>query len=358
MKTVSKQLYQTRIKALQTSIHAEGLLIEDPVNLLYLTGLNLSCGKLLLSKTQSLLLVDGRYLEVAQKKAPLPVELDDSAVFLNFSKNNRITTWKFDPQFTSYERFTQLQKLLDVPLSLPCQTSSGEVSPLFESLRVIKDDTEILKMKKSARLLWKGFLFIKQSLKVGITEKELATQFEIFCLKNGAEKLAFEPIIAFGANSAMPHYRAGNRRLKKGDLVLIDIGVVKDHYHSDMTRVLFFKKTDPYLAHLYALVKESQKAALSLCRPGVKIGQLDRAAREVFKREGVEDLFIHSLGHGIGLKTHEFPRIKQDGKDKKTVLKKGMVFTIEPGLYIPGTGGVRYEDTIVITENGYTNFYK
>ena len=338
-----------RIKSLQTQVGTQALLIEDPLNLFYLTGLNLSCGKLLLGKKESSLLVDGRYFEMARKKAPIPVQLDSKEAFLTFSKNNSITTWLFDPQSTSYERFLQLQEL-----SLPLKAEST----LFASLRLIKDETEILAMKKSATLLWKGFLFIKRSLKLGITEKELAKRFELFCLKNGAEKLAFEPIIAFGANSAMPHYRAGNTRLKKGDLVLIDIGVVKDHYHSDMTRVLFFKEEDPYLAHLYALAKEAQKAALSLCRPGVTIGKLDEAARNIFKKEGVEHLFIHSLGHGIGLKTHEHPRIQYEGKDKNTVLKKGMVFTIEPGLYLPGKGGVRYEDTIVITEDSYKNLYK
>jgi Xaa-Pro aminopeptidase len=190
-----------------------------------------------------------------------------------------------------------------------------------------------------------------------VVEKELAKRFEIFCLENGAEGLSFSPIIAFGPNSAMPHYRSQDAQLKKGDVVLIDIGVVCDGYHSDMTRVLFFEQEDPYLSKLYEIVKRAQHSALQMCRPGTKMGQLDRAARSVMKEEGVEELFIHSLGHGIGLEVHEFPRIKFDGEDKDVVLETGMVFTVEPGLYVPGTGGVRYEDTILITDAGYENFY-
>jgi Xaa-Pro aminopeptidase len=231
------------------------------------------------------------------------------------------------------------------------------VTHSFKTLRAIKEKQEIVLMKKSAALLWKGFQFLRKALKKGVTEKELATRFEIFCLENGAERLAFEPIIAFGKNGAMPHYRSQNVKLKDGDAVLIDIGVVLNNYHSDMTRVVFYKKEDPYIRHLYDIVKRAQMSALKLCRPGTKFKELDLAARKIMREEGVEDLFVHSLGHGIGLETHEYPRIKFDNEDKDVVLESGMVFTVEPGLYVPGKGGVRYEDTIVITPTGYANFY-
>jgi Xaa-Pro aminopeptidase len=145
--------------------------------------------------------------------------------------------------------------------------------------------------------------------------------------------------------------------LKKGDLVLIDIGVTVDHYRSDMTRVVFYQEADPELERLYQINKEAQGAALQECRPGTRLGALDRAARAVMQTHGVEPLFVHSLGHGIGLETHEYPRLKWDNEDKDLVLEPGMVFTVEPGLYIPEKGGVRYEDTIRITEDGYVNFY-
>jgi Xaa-Pro aminopeptidase len=212
-------------------------------------------------------------------------------------------------------------------------------------------------MRNSANLLWRGFEFIQSSLKVGVTEKEISKKFEIFCLEQGGEGLSFEPIIAFGASSAMPHYRSQNVPLTADRIVLVDIGVKLDGYHSDMTRCLFFGKEDPYLSRLYEITQKAQRSALAECRPGQTVKQIDLAARHVYKKEGVEELFVHSLGHGIGLEVHEYPRIKFDTEDKDLVLEEGMVFTVEPGLYVPGVGGVRYEDTIVITSDGYENFY-
>ncbi|MES2122808.1 MAG: M24 family metallopeptidase, partial [Chlamydiota bacterium] len=198
---------------------------------------------------------------------------------------------------------------------------------------------------------------MQKEIKAGISEKELALIFEVFCLQNGAEAMAFDPIVAFGPNSAMPHYRSQDVPLCKGDIVLIDIGVVREKYHSDMTRVHFFQGADPEMQRLYAIARKAQRKALEHCRPGVRVGMLDEAARDVLRDEGVEELFVHSLGHGIGLETHEYPRIKATGESKDMHLEVGMAITVEPGLYIPGKGGVRYEDTVVITPNGYRNFY-
>ncbi len=321
--------------------------MEDPLNLFYLTGMQLSSGKLLLSSQAALLLVDGRYVGAAQLQAPVPVQLEEKFSLTSFLKTHHLKKLLFDPTATSYARFLQLKEHRPLPRA-----------ELFKTLRFVKDASEIAALKKSAALAWQGFEYIKKSLKVGVTEKELAKRFELFSLKNGADKLSFDPIIAFGAHGAMPHYRPGNTKLKEGDAVLIDIGVVLNHYHSDMTRVVFFKHKDPYLNSLYTLVKQAHKKALELCKPGTPLKALDHAARDVFKRENLEHLFIHALGHGIGLQTHEFPRIKEGGEEENTLLESGMVLTIEPGLYVPGKGGVRHEDTLVITPSGFTNFYK
>ena len=325
----------------------DAFLVERPLDLFYLTEMKLSCGKLLVTANECTLLVDGRYLQIAQEKSPCPSKLDGAGQLLKLCHAQGIKQLGFDGQHTSYDHFINLGKGLTL---VPA-------SAYYKNMRAIKDESEILKMKKSAALLWEGFEYICALLKEGITERVVATAFEIFCLQKGADGLSFEPIIAFGANGAMPHYRSQDVALKTGDPVLIDIGVVVDSYHSDMTRVVFFKKEDPYVKQLYSIAKKAQRAALDLCRPGTTFGQLDEAARKVMREENVEELFVHSLGHGIGLETHEFPKIRFDGEDKDVALESGMVFTIEPGLYAPGKGGVRYEDTIVITPSGYENFY-
>lgn len=344
------KIYLNRLSKLQSFFKtwkADGCLIENPLDLFYLTGLELSLGQLIVLPTIAKLFVDGRYIEFAKKNSPFPVELLSNEAVNSFLRP--VQTLVFDSILTTVHRYDQLKKLYGKNLS-------GIPQPLRQ-LRLIKDPAEIKAMKKSAAVVWKGFEHIRRSLKVGISEKELALSFEIFCRKNGAEKLSFNPIIAFGKNSAYPHYRAGDVKLKKDQLVLIDIGVVVDHYHSDMTRTLFFGKPDPRLVLLETVVKKAHAEALRLCKSGTKIGDLDRAARQVIQKAGLQDLILHSLGHGIGLETHEFPRIKFQGEDQNILLCEGMVVTIEPGLYLPGVGGVRYEDTIVITPKGYTNFY-
>jgi len=350
---------EARIEAVRknfSSWSVDACFIDDPTDLFYLTGMELSLGHLIISRKDASLFVDGRYFQAAQTQSPVGVaELKDEEK-MNFLTTCNVKKLLFDSR-TSYQRYLALAALKK-KLNKKHKSISllPQAAPLKE-IRLIKDQQEVDSLKKSARLLWKGFQYLKKNLKSGITEKEAALIFELFCLRNGAEKLAFEPIIAFGENSSMPHYRAGNRKLKTKDLILIDIGVVVDHYHSDMTQVLFKGKADPFLKNIFHVVKNSQEAALSLCRPGVKVGDLDRAARDVMAKEGLQQYFLHSLGHGIGLETHEFPRIKFKGEDHDYLLKKGMVFTIEPGLYVPERGGIRLETTVVITDTGYENLF-
>lgn len=346
-----KTILLNRLKKLQKELKPlklDAFFLEDPLDLFYFTGLKLSRGKLLVLPQAAVLIVDSRYIQMAQESSPVPCLLDGSDTFTHFCEDNHVKQLGFNGGRTFYDQFLSLQTEGRTFVS---------ATSLLKRIRSVKDDQEIALLKKSAQLLWKGFEFLKGSLQEGVTERALAKRFEIFCLEQGAERLSFEPIIAFGAHSAMPHYRAGGAALKVGDAVLIDIGVVFENYYSDMTRVLFFQKEDPYLAKMYQIVKRAQKSALALCRPGTSIKEIDLAAREVFREENVEGLFTHSLGHGVGLEIHEFPRLQYDREDKDVILEEGMVFTVEPGLYVPGVGGVRYEDTIVITKNGYDNFY-
>jgi Xaa-Pro aminopeptidase len=321
----------------------DACLITDPFDLFYLTGMDVSLGALVLRKDKGALFVDGRYLAIAQKTSPVPVSDEKLKTYLKGAK--RIG---FDSCYTSYDGYLRLKKEVSglVPVPGPLKT-----------IRVIKDKDEIAKMRIAALLSWKGFLHLQKKIKAGMTELELAFEYESFCRKEGASGMAFDPIIAFGENTAFPHHKSGHRKLKQGDAILCDVGVILNHYRSDMTRMLYFGKPNREILRLEEVVRGAQAAALKLCRPGVKLKDLDIAARDVMKKAKLESLYTHSLGHGIGLETHEFPRIRSVGEDADVRLEAGMVITIEPGLYKPGVGGVRLEDTIAITERGHTNFY-
>ncbi len=319
----------------------EAFLIEDEVDLFYLTGLSLSAGSLLVFPKRAELYVDGRYLQMCKEKSPTAV------LALSEKMGKGLKKVGFDSAKMSYDRAEKLKRRISL---------KAHSHPLRD-LRVIKDASELRKMKKAAEIAWKGFGHLQRCLKVGISEKEIAIHFETFCLKHGEEGFSFEPILALGKNSATPHHRASETKLKKGDLVLCDIGVVFEKYRSDMTRVLYFGKVDPRLIQMESVVRLAHQAALGLCKPGTKLIELDRAARKVMRKAKMEELFVHGLGHGIGLETHEFPRISYIGEDKDLSLKEGMVITFEPGLYVPGLGGVRHEETVVITAKGYNNFY-
>ncbi|MBU6446593.1 MAG: M24 family metallopeptidase, partial [Verrucomicrobia bacterium] len=216
---------------------------------------------------------------------------------------------------------------------------------------------EIAALQKAAHLTWQGYKHAMGLLKEGITEAEVALEFEFYCRKHGASALSFSPTVAFGENSAYPHYRAGQTKLKKGDVVLMDVGAVVDHYAGDMTRIAYFGERDPQIVHFEKLVAEAKQKAIQAIRPGVRFGLLDQIVQDTFAAANVKQLYIHALGHGVGLEVHEFPRIRFDGEDRDVLIQAGMVITIEPGLYQPGVGGVRLEDTLVVTETGVVNFF-
>lgn len=350
--------YQKRLQQLQVllkEIPTDALLVDDPINLYYLTGLQLSTGTLLVHPTGGFLLVDGRYFELCKKTSPVPVVLvasNQNGLTDLLKENSFIKTLSFNSETTSYKRYLDLVKCLENALPkinfIPCD------SPV-KQLRGIKDSEEITLLRNAARLGSQGFDFVCSILQDGITEEKIAAELEIFWKQRGSKSLAFDPIIAFGSNSSMPHYRAGKCVLKPGDTVLIDIGVNCQHYHSDMTRVVFFKEANPKILEIYDIVKMAQQAALALCRPGVLIGELDRAARGLITEHGYGEFFNHNLGHGVGLEIHEWPSLRDAPPFQEIVLKPGMTITIEPGIYLPGIGGVRLEDTVVITSEGHEN---
>ncbi|HSX11942.1 MAG TPA: Xaa-Pro peptidase family protein [Rhabdochlamydiaceae bacterium] len=355
MKLKDSSINRERIKKLQQqlkSMKADACLIDHPLNLFYLTGLKLSKGELIVGKKNCHLYIDGRYIQAAKEGAPVPSSLFDKDAQEKFYKKEKVKSLAIDSENTSHAQFLKWQafarkmKIRLIPVPNP-----------IKLLRAIKDSSELHKLRKSAHHLWLAFEHIKHLIKPGVSEAEVALEFKLFGLKNGAESIGFEPIIAFGSNSALPHHRSGPTKFKNGDLALLDLGLVVEGYHSDMTRVLLFDAVEPVLKEFYTVVRKAHDAALKLCRPGVLLKELDMAARKEMKKENLESYFVHGLGHGVGLEIHEFPRIMKTGEDKDVALEKGMVVTIEPGLYLPGKGGVRWEDTIIITSTGYENLY-
>lgn len=357
-------LFKKRLEKLQRllkEVPCDGFIVEDPINLYYLTGLQLSVGTLIIHFNGAHLLVDSRYFELSKAASPVPVLLttpqEKTVIDLLLGECLEIKTLAFSSDSTSYKRYLDLQNCVHV-INEPIPTRQLTLVPvnnLVKQLRGIKDTEEISCMRDAANLGTQGFGFVCSLLKEGISEAEVARELEIFWKQRGSKTIAFDPIIAFGANSSMPHHRAGQVKLKKGDTVLVDIGVNYQHYHSDMTRVVFFQGADPRILKIYEIVKEAQGAALTLCRPGTLIGDLDRAARDLIASYGYGDNFTHSLGHGIGLEIHEWPILRNIPHMKEVPLQSGMILTIEPGIYLPGIGGVRLEDTVVITEHGHEN---
>lgn len=353
--------YALRLGKLQkiiATLNCDVLLIEHPTHLYYLTGLEVSAGKLFVSSSSACLFVDGRYIDYCQTQTLYSVLPANESVIEDYLIEQSWYIIGFDKTFTSYQRFQELIQMVERISSI--LTVSMRIEPIdscIKQLQRIKDTDEIRLLKEAAKLGFEGFLHIQALITTGITELELATELEIFWKKRGSSGVAFEPIIAFGSNSAMPHHHATSTILKMNCPVLIDCGVILNHYRSDMTRTLFFGSVSDEIKNIYKIVQEAKEKAMALCKPGTAVFQLDHAARNWIESKGYGKHFTHSLGHGIGLDTHEAPILRQTGIDRNTLLEEGMVITIEPGIYLQGLGGVRLEDTIAITASGYENFY-
>lgn len=338
----------------------DAIIVDNPLNIFYLTGMELSLGTLIVTKRSARLVVDSRYYESCKKECPIPlIALEKgwlTKLLLDKSKNfSSISSIAFDGENCSYEKYLSYKKIVR-----EVKRVSGRKSPLrlislsnpIRMIRAIKEPCEIDALKRAAELGSIGYDFVCTKLKSGITEVEVARELDIFWKRRGSKGVAFDSIIAFGKNSSMPHYKPSETPLKKGDPVLIDIGVNLGHYHSDMTRVPFFGSPSPTLEEIYRVTLEAQESAIALCKPGIPLSEIDAAARKVIAEAGYEKNFTHSLGHGIGLEVHEEPFFR---KDKDLELQEGMVITIEPGIYLPDCGGVRIEDTLLIVRGGSEN---
>ncbi len=221
---------------------------------------------------------------------------------------------------------------------------------VMAALRMFKDDVEIDAMRRAVDVAQRALEQTLPRLKEGMTEREAASELVLQLFHSGSDSaLPFSPIVAFGAHSANPHAVAGDRRLAPGDMLLFDWGATVDGYASDLTRMFSLGEADKELVRITAIVGEANRAAFQAAKPGVRAGEIDRAARDVIVQEGYGHAFVHRTGHGLGMDGHENPYIHADNAEQ---LGSGMVFTIEPGIYIPGYGGARVEDDVLITADG------
>ena len=255
--------------------------------------------------------------------------------------------WKtvgYDPYHTSEAYILGLRKVSGNRVKwVP---APGATSPL----RVKKDSKELKALRGAGHVVVQGFNYIKRIARPGMRECDLAAEFEAFIRKHGATKSSFDSIVAAGENAAYPHYITGDRILRKNDVVLCDIGALVDGYCSDLTRTFFLGTISPLGRKVYETVARAQKLAIQAVKPGVKAAQIDRIARDEIERAGYGRRFIHSTGHGVGVEIHEAPWV---GATSQDVLEAGMIITVEPGIYLQGWGGVRIEDTLLVTRKGY-----
>ncbi len=336
------QLRRKRLEAF-CLINIEG---SDRSNLYYLTGFGGSFGVLIVTKDRQIFLTDSRYITRAREIVS-GYEISElkgraTTVVAQQIRKLKLKNVGINAPTTSTWLFHQVRDRLKRAKLVP-------VVGFVETLRTVKDDSEIAAMARAIRLTDKAFEFILGRVKPGVTERELAWEIEQYIRTHGGDGLAFESIVATGITTAMPHYEPQDREVQKGDFVLFDMGAKVDHYCADLTRTVVVGRASAAQKKIYKIVLEAQERAIRNLRAGLTSKQADAPARETIAQAGYKKNFGHGTGHGLGLDVHESPRLSPLGKDR---LQAGNVVTIEPGIYLPGWGGVRIEDVAVVEEQG------
>lgn len=338
-----------RLSELRSSLSSYGvdaLLITNPINRRYITGFTGSSGYVVVTKSRAVLLTDFRYKDQAPKQA-IDFEVIEHAAIPSESirkvlEEEQVKTVGFEQNDLTYGGYLHYANELKAFELVP-------VRDAVESIRKIKDENELAVIQQACDLADKTFEHILTVLKPGVTEAEIALEMEFFMRKHGASATSFETIVASGERSALPHGVASERVIQGDEFVKMDFGALYNGYCSDLTRTVVLGKPTDKHKEIYDIVLEAQLAALDAIRPGVTGKEIDGIARNIIAKYGYGDHFGHGLGHSFGMEIHESPRFSKLSDD---VMKPGMIMTVEPGIYLPGFGGVRIEDDIVITETG------
>ena len=340
---------EQRRRSVQTALaghKADALLVSSPANIRYLTDYAGSNGLALVTPAETHFFTDPRYALEASQTITCKLHIAKTALIEALAailKRKKLKKIGFEPAWFNLEQHSKLKALL------PSGASLHPVSGVVENLRMIKSPAEIDQIRKSVLVNSEAYARTLRRVRLGMRERDVAAELDYQMRVFGAEKPAFDTIVATGVRTALPHAQPTSRRLEENDLLLIDMGACLDGYMSDMTRMAFLGFPTKRIRGLYGAVLEAQLAAIASVRPGITSARVDAAAREVLKRHALDRHFVHSTGHGLGLEIHEGPRI---GKKDQTKLAAGMAITIEPGAYIEGLGGIRIEDTVLVTAQG------
>lgn len=340
----------SRLKKLRQNLIERGLdamLVFQPQNRRYISGFCGSTGWLLISQNSALLAVDFRYLEQAKSEAPdfqiVHIKGEPMNWLPDLAANIGIKKLGFESGYVPHATYRKIYTALRKHNIQFLPTED-----LVESLRAVKDEDELKHIAEAVKLADSAFDYARSIIRPGMKEKEIAWEVEKFLRGHESEALPFDIIIASGPNSALPHARASDRVIQENEPVVIDLGARINGYCSDLTRTIMLGSGDGIFSKIYDIVLGAQLTALTTITAEMTGDEADRLARTVIEEAGYGDNFGHGLGHGVGLNPHELPRLTLNSID---TLQNGMVFTIEPGIYIPGWGGVRIEDMVVM-ENG------
>ncbi len=334
-----------RLHGLFSAAEVDAFYVTNPENRLYLSGFSGTSGALLICWDQSYLLTDFRYVDQATLESPdftlVEVQGLNADALYKIVKEKGLLRLGCEGDHLTYNQFVALKDKLKGVELMP---TGGQV----EGLRLCKDENEVRLIKEAARIAGQAFLHVLPTVKPGITEQHVALRLEYTMRQMGADGAAFKIIVASGARSAMPHGVASNKVIQEGDIVTLDFGAVYRGYHSDITRTVVVGRSQQELEDIYRIVLEAQMKAITVLRAGVRASDADRAARSIIEGRGYGNYFGHSTGHGLGLSIHENPSLSAKND---SFLQAGMVVTVEPGIYLPGWGGVRIEDTVLVEEN-------
>jgi Xaa-Pro aminopeptidase len=343
---VDHHMRKDRLAERLDTLGVDAILVTRLPNVRYLTGFTGSNAQALVASEAGVFFTDGRYTEQSRREVPAMERVTYAQNFAEVLRDACAAQGVARLGFEDADLPVRTLRTLERTLT---GTELVAVGDELERLRWAKDPDELELIQAAQDATDQAFEDILEKLAVGLSERQVAQELEHAMRRAGADGLSFDTIVAFGEDAAEPHHEPGHRTLEEGDIVKMDFGALWSGYHADFTRTVAFGEILPELRKIYGIVQEAQQAGVDAIRGGVSGGAADAAARGAIEASGYGERFSHGLGHGVGLEIHEGPGLRRGGTDELPV---GSVVTVEPGVYVPGLGGVRIEDMVVVTEDG------